>query len=451
MPNELLVHPGDLITADLWNKLLLAIDRVDKRIDDAEARIVPDVVGDLLPIALDEITNAGLGFSTILDTEGTRVVNTTDAAVASRIVLAQMPSQGDRVEIGRRVALVITAARAVNANRPDITQVNTTPPGGNAQVGKGLEIIGTAFTSPLSVTIGKTILSPGEFKVDSATKITVPAVPAFDGQPGPGQTLAVGVGVTNSNGSDTFSVNFFKPGVTGVQPRIDRVYFLQGGNQFFLSIQGASFSQTGLSTTVTVGGATLAHSPDTSGGLVVPLPETFQSTLRNIQPAVLPLLLEIDSRDLFLLDGLPATPTVRDNLVDIGVVTGGTVSSNPALRRAGEIQPVNSAGTIAARPNTIPTDTLFVQRFDLDLAVPIGRNPGKLFLVLGPQKAAAIVNQFDNPRIKPSAALIGNNVTVTAGNVNFTVDATKLADIPIVVTVGDKASPFFRLKMGAFA
>lgn len=485
MPNDLLVHPGDLITADLWNKLLAAIDRVDGRIDAAEARVVPDVVGDLLPIALDEIARAGFGLSTILDTEGTRVLNVTDAAVASRIVLAQTPPPDDRVEVGRRLALLITAARVAKANQPDITQVNPIPAGPNAQVGKGLEIIGTSFVPPLSVTIGKTNLLATQFIVNGPTKITVPTVPSFVDRPGPGQTLAVGIAVANSNGGDTFSVNFVEPALVAKQPTISNVYIrqvetqfsfdiqelalsrrafdpLQTQTEFFFSIQGAALSQTGLDTTVTVAGETLTFTPVSANELTARVPNALQTSLRNIQPTtVLPLLLAIDALDIFLLDGLP--PSTGGGKGG-GVLGGGGVSDfnvNNAFLRSTSADRFINTGT-EAQPaavdfNAIDLNTGFlIDRnrltdffFDTDLFV---QNHGKLFLLLTQTQAETIVNAADT-RFRslspPRAVLNGNIVTVTAGNTSFTVDATKLTDFPIVVKVGDKTSATFRLKLGA--
>jgi len=477
MPNDLLVHPGDLITADLWNKLLAAIDRVDGRINAAEARVVPDVVGDLLPIALDEIARAGFGLSTILDTEGTRVLNVTDAAMASRIVLAQMPPPDDRVEVGRRLALLITAARVARANQPDITQVNPIPAGPNAQVGKGLEIIGTSFVPPLSLTIGRTNLLPTQYTVDGPTKITVPTVPPFAGRPGSGQTLAVGVAVANSNGGDTFSVNFVEPALVAAQPTVNNVYFrqverqfsfdvqadalslarravdfLQTETEFFFSIQGAALSQTGLDTTVTLAGETLAFTPVSANELTVRLPNALQTSLRNIESTVLSSLLAIDARDVFLLDGLPPS-TGGSRVSDFNVI-------NTFLRSTGANRFINT-GTSEPQPaavdfnavdlNIIGRNRLTDFLVDVDLFV---QNHGKLFLLLTEAQAKAIVDASGNAadarfRSPARAVLNGNIVTVTAGNTSFTVDATKLTDFPIVVKVGDKTSATFRLKMGA--
>lgn len=398
MPNELLVHPGDLITADLWNKLLSAIDRVDARIDANEARVVPDVVGDLLGAARDEIARARLELQTVLDAEGTRV-DLADAALADRIVLAQMPSPEDFVRIGRRVTLLITAAKVRKPNAPDLTAANPVG-GGSAQVGKGLELIGTAFTGKVTVSIRNTALTAGQFTVDSATKITIPKVPAFEGAPGPGATKPVAIVVGNENGNDSFTVNFSEPQIVVANPVITNVRFR---SKTSLSILGASLNPPVQDMSVTVMNDNVNFRPLNAGEIVADANDKLERLLRNVEPSVFEMLLAIDKKDLFLLD------------------TGGDVS-----------RPIIGIGRQ-------PVDRTPVDR----TPVRVGRKDTiKMFLLLAPSMAK-IVATAATVTVKQD----GNIVAVQAGRLNFKVDLTKLFDVQVVVTAGEKRDNFL-LKVG---
>lgn len=408
MPNDLLVHPGDLITADLWNKLLSAIDRVDARIDANEARVVPDVVGDLLGAARDEIARARLELQTVLDAEGTRV-DIADATLADRIVLAQMPSPEDFVRVGRRVTLLITAAKVRKPNAPDLTAANPVG-GGSAQVGKGLELVGTAFTGKITVSIRNTALTDGQFKVDSATKITIPKVPLFEGAPGPGATKAIPITVGNENGTDSFTVNFSEPQIVVANPVINNVRFR---SKTSLSIIGASLNPPVQDMTVTVLNDNVSFKPVGAGEIVAETNDKLQKLFSKIDAETFENLLTIDKKDHFLID-VPtgeidfARPTER------GIGGGPAGIGRPPIDR----EPVRDVRGLARK------DTI------------------KMFLLLSPS-IAKIVAAAPNVTVKPS----GTSVAVQAGRMNFKVDLNKLFDVEVVVRAGEKRDTFL-LKVG---
>ncbi|HEX7831710.1 MAG TPA: PASTA domain-containing protein, partial [Thermoanaerobaculia bacterium] len=180
---DLNVQPGDLITADLWNKMLNMIDAVEARLDALDARPVPDVVGDSLSGAKQELESARLSLATVIDTDGT-ALNPDDKASIGRIVITQMPSPGDFARAGQRVSLLVTGIRDKKQTEPDITGV--TFDGDAAMVGRKLVLNGTNFTGAVQVSFGRTTLTADQVAI-TPTAITIAKVPEFDGAPTLGQ------------------------------------------------------------------------------------------------------------------------------------------------------------------------------------------------------------------------------------------------------------------------
>ncbi|HEX7808341.1 MAG TPA: PASTA domain-containing protein, partial [Thermoanaerobaculia bacterium] len=201
---DLNVQPGDLITADLWNKMLNMIDAVEARLDALDARPVPDVVGDSLSGAKQELESARLSLATVIDTDGT-ALNPDDKASIGRIVITQMPSPGDFARAGQRVSLLVTGIRDKKQTEPDIT--GATFDGDAAMVGRKLVLNGTNFTGAVQVSFGRTTLTADQVAV-TPTAITIAKVPEFDGAPTLGQTKEVSVMVRNEVGRDTHIVPF---------------------------------------------------------------------------------------------------------------------------------------------------------------------------------------------------------------------------------------------------
>lgn len=201
---DLNVQPGDLITADLWNKMLNMIDAVEARLDALDARPVPDVVGDSLSGAKQELESARLSLATVIDTDGT-ALNPDDKAAIGRIVITQMPSPGDFARAGQRVSLLVTGIRDKKQTEPDITGVVFD--GDAAMVGRKLVLNGTNFTGAVQVSFGRTTLTADQVAV-TPTAITIAKVPEFDGAPTLGQTKEVSVMVRNEVGRDTHIVPF---------------------------------------------------------------------------------------------------------------------------------------------------------------------------------------------------------------------------------------------------
>lgn len=411
MPNEIIVQPGDLITAELFRKLLASIDGVNGRIDAMEAVMVPDVVGALLPAAVRDIISAGLAVSKVLDTEGTSV-NVNDPAVANRFVLVQMPSPEERVRIGRRAELLITAKRASVVGGPDITAVEAVG-GGEPHVGGGLLITGTGFTEKSRVTIGREELEPSLFTVKVPTQITVPTVPPFADQPLPGTSRRVAIEVANEIDKDVFSRDvfprsFFEPGFIAVRPFVSNIRFREGLSAIHLF--GSNLFQRGLDVTVTVGGQSAIVKP-TGEELDVTVPTALGKLLRSldISKRLLPVLLSIDASDLFLVNGLKPTPIVdpRDPQV---------------------------------------TERSFEARLRIEREGEFVNDPGKLFLILEQEIAQTVADDRDARVEQRDDGLL----LVRARGFELLFDLSMVRDVPIVVTVGDKSDTFL-LRVGRAA
>jgi hypothetical protein len=411
MPNDLIVHPGDLITAELWNKLQGLIDIVNARIDATEAIVVPDVIGDVLPTATGEIRRASLDVSTVLDAAGT-LVDPTDTKLADRIVLAQMPSPEERVRVGRRVSLLISAARTKTANAPDITSVAPA----TARVGQPLDIIGTAFTGNIAVTFRNDTFRSG-FTV-TPTKITFASVPRFDGAPAPGNTLAIPITVANEIGTDSFSASFTEPQITVVRPVITNVRFL---NAATLSILGSNFAQK-LEASLTIGGQPMQFTPVSDSEIrVLQIPESVMlqlQALQSTQPTLFANLLRIDQRDLFLFDNV--TSISPD-------VTAATLPTEFATAR---LAPGAFAGGLTELG---PRATL------------LRHNPGKFFLILSAALAQTFANAANVALSFQQADLV---VAATDKGATFSFAPSKLTDLSITIKVGDQSGTF-PLKFGA--
>src|SRR4051794_6488246 len=293
MQTDLIRFPGDLITADLWNRMLALIDSLNGRIDAQEARVVPDVVGDLFPTALDEIVISQLALNTVFDVDGTKG-NPDDPALKGRIVIAQMPAPEERVPTGSRVTLLITAQKVVLANAPTVKEVKPEP----AQVGKPLDIAGTNFDPNVRVSIRNTQLAANEFNVIGTTQIHIPTVPDFDGAPAPGTTKEIPITVANKAGDGSLPVKFASPETPAARPAVTNVRLLDPTR---LRLIGKDLVQSGQVTTVTMGGEDRPFKPQ-SDGVDILMPGAMAAAFQALPPAVFDLLAKLDARDALLVN-----------------------------------------------------------------------------------------------------------------------------------------------------
>jgi len=399
MPQDLIVHPGDLITADLWNKLQGLIDSVNARIDATEALVVPDLIGDVLPTAIGEIRRASLDLSTVLDAAGTRISDPNAENLDTRIVLAQMPSPEERVRVGRRVSLLISAPAVVATGAPTITTVNPS----TARVGGPLEIDGTGFTANSAVTFRNDTFTAG-FKVESPTKITFASVPSFAGAPTPGNSFPIAVIVSNDKGpSAPFTVNFNEPQIAVVRPSVTNVRL---SDVNVLGVLGSGFSQK-LEANVSIGGQPVKFVPVSDSELRAQLPDNVAKQLQSLQstqPALFKNLLVIDQRDHFRFDQF------------IGPILAETERAPVAAeRRVGVETPIDLGGFI--RPQ---------------------RQTGKFFLILSAAQAEAFAAAGTVTITFDGADAIAT--TNTGASVRFT--PSQLTDLTVAVRVADQIGSF---------
>ncbi|HEY6137026.1 MAG TPA: PASTA domain-containing protein [Thermoanaerobaculia bacterium] len=404
MPSDLIRFPGDLITADLWNKMLSLIDGVSARIDAQEARVVPDVVGDLFPTALGEIAVAQLDLSTVFDVEGTRGTPG-DKALDTRIVVSQSPYANAAVPAGTRVSLVITAPKVVKANAPTITGVKPA----NAQIGQALDITGTNFTGNVRVAIRAAQLDPSQFTVQSATQIHIAKFPPFSGGPDPGTSVPLPLTVGNDAGnSDNFTVTFVAPALPAKPISITNVNLADNGH---LRISGTNLVQSGQDIAVTMGGEDRV--PFVEGStIVIPLPTAMAKAFQAVTPQLFAILSTIDKNDV-----LKVNITSGGLVFDPGVLTKQPIASpspSPLTREAG----VSDLGLIA-RPGFLGTTTTM-----------------KLYVIMPIVTAGKIQN---------SKPVVSGNTVFFPGPTDapiFSVDVATLTDVTIALKVGDKSTAF---------
>lgn len=421
MPTDLIRFPGDLITADLWNRMLAMIDGINGRLDAQEALVVPDVVGDLFPSARDEIARARLDLNAVFDVDGTRG-DPDDPAMASRIVLTQNPAAEARVASGTRMTLLITAPKVAKANAPTISAVN---PATNAQIGQPLEITGTNFTGNVRVIIRNTELASGLFTIPpgSTTQIQIPKVPPFEGSPTPGTTKDIPITVRNDAGDATVVVKFTEATLPAARPTITTVRMI---DKTTLRLMGTSLVQAGQDTSVTMGGETRTFQMLSDGSLIITMPTAMSTGFNAVSPAVFDLLQKLDERDVFKV-------TITTNPV-LDFNQNFNAGDTPIAARAIAPTPAFAAGApdqpFAVAPGAVSNVIL---RFSTTM---------KLYLILSSRMATAA--QTGTPQV------VGNIVTLNdfQGRPIFSVDVSKLQDFSVVVKVGDK-NVTFPVKFGS--
>src|ERR1041385_3583355 len=399
MQTDLIRNPGDLITADLWNRVLALIDNLSVRIDAREARVVPDVVGDFFTTALDEISIAQLDLNAAFDVEGTKGVDRD--AFKSRIVIAQMPAPEDRVPLGSRLARLVTGPPPkATAGAPTLTQ-----PTAKAQVGQPFDLTGTNFTAPVRLRIRNNELAASQFVVSSATQIHIPSVPDFEGAPTPGTSKDIPITVGNNAGDATTNVTFTAAEIPAARPVVTNIRLIDPN---FLRVIGRDRIQANQLTTVTMGSEDRGFQPLGDGSLQISMPTAMSQAFRALPPAVFNLLMALDARDVFLLT--ISTPI----FTDVVATPGGNPQALATARTAG------GAPIEFARPVGTFFDTTSL----------------KLFLTM----SATLAQQAQNGNPK----LTGNTFLLSdfADRPIFSVDITALQDLPITVKVGDKSTTF---------
>jgi PASTA domain-containing protein len=361
------VQPGDLITADLWNKMLNMIDAVEARLDALDARPIPDVVGDSLSGAKQELESARLSLATVIDTDGT-ALNPDDKASIGRIVITQMPSPGDFARAGQRVSLLVTGIRDKKQTEPDITSV--TPDGDVAMVGRKLVLNGTNFTGAIQVSFGRTTLTADQVAV-TPTAITIAKVPEFDGAPSQGQTKEVSVMVRNEVGRDSHIVPFTAVLVIATPSPVIGSFELT--NKTAGVISGSNFPARGLDQRVKAslraGNENLTVVLNTKTEMSLGLPASLTRSLSGISDLQLKALLAIDKTDAFLRAKVPFGRTsARGKLLLVPPATRVSESIIATLEAGGafKISEAGNAMTIQlvsrARPPVV------VQEFRVDVS-----------------------------------------------------------------------------------
>jgi hypothetical protein len=158
------VRPGDVISAELMNRLLLAVTEIQSKLSGVEGLlggpgkvVVPNVFGLSLAAAKAELTKPknGLQIGDVFNTGGQRIFPENTAALELS-VLNQVPQAGRIVDVGSRVGLVIAQLPAAAGGgggttpaTPNHQVTGVLPPEGKAADGE-VTVVGTGFITPFS-------------------------------------------------------------------------------------------------------------------------------------------------------------------------------------------------------------------------------------------------------------------------------------------------------------
>lgn len=431
MPTDLIRFPGDLITADLWNRMLGLVDGLSARLDAQEALVVPDVVGDLFPTALDEINRAQLGLNTVFDVAGAKG-NPEDAQMATRIVIAQTPGPDERVASGARMTLLITAPKAVTPNAPTITAV---APATNAQVGQPLDITGTNFTGNVRVIIRNTQVTEFMMPAGSTTQIHIAKVPPFEGSPTPGTTKDIPITVRNDVGEGSFVVKFTEAAAPVPRPTVSNVQLVSAT---LLQVKGTNLTATGQETTVTMGGQQRPSVKQSDGSLLVSMPDAMAAAYANVSPTALANLKTVDQRDLLLVS-ITTNPILE---FDSSFIS----EARPAAARSASPSPAPAAAvggitpTLAVGGGGIPVGTIGTVGGAMLFTTKM-----KLFLKLSSNMAGLAAQDGVTHQVTGSNVRLLNRF---GQQVMPAVDVNALQDFTVKVQVADQAGQFI-VKFGS--
>lgn len=147
------VQPGDLITAALWNSLLVKFKELETKVQQLSGSIptgmmtVPDVFGHKLSDAKAIIAmpsqQLGLGF--VVDAFG-KIIDPSLQASGALIVIAQAPAPGTKANPGSSVSLAVSASGGSTSQPPPVPKIKGFEPN-PAPVGSEVLIGGEAFAA----------------------------------------------------------------------------------------------------------------------------------------------------------------------------------------------------------------------------------------------------------------------------------------------------------------
>jgi hypothetical protein len=158
------VRPGDIISAELMNNLLKAVNDIESKLSGIEGLlagpgqvVVPNVFGLSLSAAKAEVTKPkyGLQIGDVFNTGGQRIFPENIAALELS-VLNQVPEAGRIVDVGSKVGMVIAQLASsggtgggIGATGPNHQVTGVLPPEGKAADGE-VTVVGTGFITPFS-------------------------------------------------------------------------------------------------------------------------------------------------------------------------------------------------------------------------------------------------------------------------------------------------------------
>jgi hypothetical protein len=282
------VEPGQLITAELLNKLIARVQTIDP--EDGKVD-VPNVFGRTLSEAVQLLKTPGANvqLGSVLDVTGATIAPN-DPTKAGLRVIGQSPSAATRVTSGSGINLVIagTGTGTPPSTTPRIDGFSPVP----QAVGQILQIIGQNFDGNRlnnHVTInGKDAEPPGPSSTSNTLFVLVP--PGSEG-------TAVPVRVSLPDGRFATGETNITPSTGVVLPEITAINGVTTGTvavlpNTLLLITGRNFGglaaepKVVLGTPGSVGVPALTPSAATSDSLTVSVPGNIPAAFRNSHPVI---------------------------------------------------------------------------------------------------------------------------------------------------------------------
>lgn len=289
-----LVQPGQLITAELLNKLITRVLSIDTP---ADGKVdVPNVFGRTLIDAVQLLATPGANvqLGSVLDVSGNTIAPS-DPTKSGLRVLVQQPSPGTRVLAGSGINLVI-AGGTVGVPVPTAPKIDGFAPVPQA-VGQVLQIIGQNFDSNRAnnqVTInGKNAGVPAPNSSSTALFVVVP--PGAEGNPVPVRVTLPDSRFATRDTTITASTGAVLPVITAITTISSGT--VTNGTAATLANQDVTFTGDNFGTVIaqvkvilgtpgSAGVPTLTPTVVSNTSLTVHIPASVPEAFRNSKPVI---------------------------------------------------------------------------------------------------------------------------------------------------------------------
>jgi hypothetical protein len=200
------VQPGDVISSDLFNRMIGLLNAHEVRLGAGQGGIVvPNLFGRTIAEARVILQLQQLTLGTVVNVFGT-LINPSDVGSGSLRVLNQVPVAGAGTVVGASVSLVVPGQSGGTAPVPTTPQINLVVPS-TERAGNSIDIRGSGFAGTASSVTFDGIVGT-VLGTSSSTRlfVTVPAgIPGAPALPTDPDKPGVVIRVTNPDGASATS------------------------------------------------------------------------------------------------------------------------------------------------------------------------------------------------------------------------------------------------------